>query len=169
LIEDEWLPFEIHPETPQQGILLKDYFPGMNPEAFYHKLDARGRKMGVCFGPQTLLSNSQEALEGGEFAKLHGRFDVYHEGVFHAFFTDCKDIGNRKILLEVAESAGLNTVELNVSLDEKRYLARLEETTRAARSMGIGSVPTFVIEGYGAVTGAQPFDAFRRILSGLRP
>jgi predicted DsbA family dithiol-disulfide isomerase len=165
---DEWLPFEIHPETPRQGVLLKDCFPGMDTEAFFHKLDARGRKMGVRFGPQALLSNSREALEAGEFAKQQDRHDAYHEGVFRAFFTDCRDIGDRTVLLQVAESAGLDTGELNAILDEKRYLPRLEETTRAARSMGIGSVPAFVIDGYGIVTGAQPFDTFRGILGRLR-
>ncbi|MEJ2459985.1 MAG: DsbA family protein [Novosphingobium sp.] len=140
----------------------------MDTEAFFHKLDARGRKMGVRFGPQTVLSNSREALEAGEFAKQHDRHDAYHEGVFRAFFTDCKDVGNRTVLLKVAESAGLNTGDLNAILNEKRYLPRLEETTRAARSMGIGSVPAFVIEGYGTVTGDQPFDTFRGILGRLR-
>jgi predicted DsbA family dithiol-disulfide isomerase len=148
---------------------LKNYFPGMNPEAFFHRLDERGRKMGVRFGPQTLLSNSREALEAGELAKQHDRYDAYHEGVFRAFFTDCRDIGNRKILLQVAGNAGLDTEEFNSILDQKRFLPRLEQTTRAARSMGIRSVPAFVIEGYGTVTGAQPFDSFRRILGALRP
>lgn len=140
----------------------------MNPEAFFRQLDERGRKMGVRFGPQPLMSNSREALEAGEFAKQHDRYDAYHDGVFRAFFTQCKDIGRREVLLEIAESAGLDTGVLSSALDEKRYLPRLEETTRAARSLGIGSVPTFLIEGYGIVTGAQPFDSFRMILDSLR-
>jgi predicted DsbA family dithiol-disulfide isomerase len=168
LIKDDWLPFEIHPDTPQNGVLLKDYFPGMNPESFFQQLDERGRKMGVRFGSQQLLSNSREALEAGEFAKQHDRHSAYHEGVFRAFFTQCKDIGRREILLEVAGNAGLDAGELASILDAKRYLPRLEETARAARSLGIRSVPTFVIEGYGAVAGAQPFDSFRVIFDSLR-
>lgn len=147
---------------------MKDYFPGMDPEAFFQRLDARGRRMGVRFGPQTLLSNSREALEAGEFAKQYDRYDAFHEGVFRAFFSQCKDIGRREVLLEIAEYAGLDTGELDASLDAGRYLSHLEEATRAARSMGIGSVPAFVIEGYGIVTGAQPFDRFRMILDFLR-
>lgn len=123
--------------------------------------------MGVRFGPQQLLSNSREALEAGEFAKQHARYEAYHEGVFRAFFTQCKNIGRRAVLIEVAENAGLDTVELNSILDAKRYLPRLEETAREARSLGINSVPAFVIEGYGTVTGAQPFDSFRMILNSL--
>lgn len=140
----------------------------MHPETFFQRLDERGRTMGVRFGPQPLLSNSREALEAGEFAKQHACYDAYHEGVFRAFFTQCKDIGRREVLLEVASDSGLDPDELVSALDAKRYLPHLEETIRAARSMGIVSVPAFVIEGYGIVTGAQPFDNFRMILDALR-
>jgi hypothetical protein len=80
-IIDEWLPFEIHPDTPPEGVLWKDYFAGMDPEAFFRQLDERGRKMGVRFGPQPFMSNSRKAMQGGEFAKEHGKYDAYHEPV----------------------------------------------------------------------------------------
>ena len=75
----------------------------MNPEAFFRQLDERRQKMGVRFGPQPLMSNSRMAMQGGEFAKEHGKYDAYHEAVFQAFFTDCKDIGNRSVILELAK------------------------------------------------------------------
>jgi predicted DsbA family dithiol-disulfide isomerase len=33
---------------------------------------------------------------------------------------------------------------------------------------GFSAAPTFVIEGYGAVSGAQPIDSFRKILRGVQ-
>ena len=161
---DQWLPFEIHADTPQAGVLWKDYFPGMNPDLFFQQLDVRGKKMGVRFGQQPLMSNSRLAMEGGEFAKDHGRFDVYHEAVFKAFFTDCLDIGDRKVILDVARSVGLNADKLKAALEAGLYFPRLEDTTASAKTSGISSAPTFVIEGYGIVTGAQPFDTFRSVL-----
>lgn len=163
-ISDEWMPFEIHPDTPQKGVFWKDYFPGMNAEAFFRQLDERGQKIGVRFGPQPLMSNSREALEGGEFAKEHGRYDAYHEAVFRAFFTDCLDIGNRKVILDVARKVGLDAKTLNMALEENIYLPRLQETTRKAREKWISSAPTFIVEGYGSISGAQPIDTFRAVL-----
>jgi len=72
------LPFEIHPDTPPEGVLFSKYFPGMNTEEFFRKLDDRGRTMGVRFGPQLLMSNSRMALEAGEFARVHNKFEEYH-------------------------------------------------------------------------------------------
>lgn len=163
-IIEEWLPYEIHPDTPQEGVLWADYFPSMNPEAFFRQLDGRGKKMDVRFGPQPLMSNSRQALEGGEFAKEHGRYEEYHEAVFRAFFTDCKDIGNREVILDLARSVGLDAEALNAALEAKTYLPRLEETTRMARNSSISAAPTFLIEGYGSLTGAQSIETFRAAL-----
>lgn len=166
-IIDEWLPFEIHPDSPSEGVLWKDYFPGMNPEAFFRQLDERGKKMGVRFGPQPLMSNSRMAMEGGEVAKEHGKYESYHEAVFRAFFSDCKDIGDRAVILEIARGVGLDTVALTTALERSIYLPRLQATTKNAKTNGFSAAPTFVIEGYGSVSGAQPIDTFRKILRGV--
>ena len=136
----------------------------MNSEAFFRQLDQRGQKFGARFGPQPLMSNSREALEGGEFAKEHGRYEAYHETVFRAFFTDCLDIGNREVILDVAKKVGLDAIALNVTLEENIYLPRLQKTTLKAKKNGISSAPTFIIAGYGNVTGAQPIETFRSAL-----
>jgi len=133
----------------------------MNPEHFFQQLDARGKPLGVRFGPQPLMSNSRKGLEGGEFAKEHGRYDAYHEGMFKAFFTDCMDIGDPEVILDVARGAGLDADELRAALDADVYLDRLEETLRLARKKWVSAVPTCFIEGYGTITGAQPIETFR--------
>ena len=166
-ITDEWLPFEIHPDTPQNGVLWKVYFPGMNPELFFQQLDERGKKMGVRFGPQPLMSNSRMAMQGGEFAKEHGKYDAYHEAVFRTFFTNCKDIGDRSVILELAKNVGLDAVALDTALENNNYLPCLQATTAKAKANGFSAAPTFVIDGYGAISGAQPMDRFRKIVSSL--
>ena len=166
-IVEEWLPFEIHPDTPPEGVLWKDYFPGMNPEAFFRQLDERGRKMGVRFGPQPLMSNSRLAMQGGEFAKEHGKYDAYHEAVFRAFFTECKDIGDPEVILDLAKGVGLDVVALRKTLESGIYMPRLKEATRQAKMSGFSAAPTFVIEGYGSFSGAQPIEQFRKILRGV--
>lgn len=166
-IVEEWLPFEIHPDTPPEGVLWKDYFPGMDPKAFFLQLDERGRKMGVRFGSQPLMSNSRMALEGGEFAKAHGRYEAYHEAVFRAFFTDSRDIGDQKVILDLARGVGLDPVALRAALEDGTFMPHLRETSRQAKINGFSAAPTFVIAGYGPISGAQPLDTFRTILHGL--
>lgn len=161
------MPYEIHPDTPPQGVLWNEYFQGMDHVTFFQELDKRGKELGVRFGPQPLMSNSRQALEAGEFAKGHGKYHDFHEGVFKAFFTDCKDIGERSVLLEIATSVGLDAQALNAALDAGTYLDRLKETTQSAGQNWVRAAPTFLIEGYGPLTGAQPLETFRKALSEL--
>lgn len=154
----------MHPDTPPEGVLLAEYFEGMNIEDFFRQMDAKGKHMGLRFGPQPLMSNSRQSLEAVEFAKEQGRFEDFHEAVFKAYFTDCQDIGSREVLLDVATHVGLDAGELGKALDEGRYRQRVEETTLEARRVGVRAAPTFIIPGVGAIVGAQPLEQFRAAL-----
>ena len=140
----------------------------MNPIAFWRQLNARAFPMGLKFGPQELMSNSSKAMEAGEFAKANGGYEPFHDAVFKAFFTDAKDIGDTGVILDIARGAGLDAENLKEALKEGRFRPVLEETTQKARAAMITSAPTFVIEGYGTVTGAEPIENFRSIFTRLR-
>ncbi len=167
-IEDEWLPYEIHPDTPAGGVRLDEYFPGMKPELFFEEINQRGKRYDVFFGPQQIMSNSRLALMGGEFAKEHGGYHQYHEAVFKAFFTDCKNIGDMDVLLDAARESGFDEQAFKEALEQGAYLDKLKETTQLARDKWVNAAPTFVIEGHGNVTGAASIESFREIFSRLR-
>lgn len=167
-IEDEWLPYEIHPETPVGGVRLDEYFPGMNTALFFEEINQRAKRYDLLFGPQEVMSNSRLALMGGELAKEHGRYHEYHEAVFKAFFTDCKNIGEMNVLLEAARKCGLDEDAFTQALEQGVYLDKLKETTQKARDNFVNAAPTFVIEGHGNVTGAASLDSFREIFRKLQ-
>ena len=77
-----------------------------------------GESFGYRFGDRTFLSNSKPALEASEYARDNGKYDSFHEQLFRAYFTDLLDIGDTKILLNLAREVGLNPQELKRSLDE---------------------------------------------------
>jgi predicted DsbA family dithiol-disulfide isomerase len=140
----------------------------MDTEGFFARLDTQWKSMGVRFNLQPLMSNSRLALEAGEFAKAHGVYDKFHAAVFKAFFTECKDIGQREVIIDIAGSLELDTDQLTLDLENHTYLNVLEETTQSARSMMVSAAPTFVIDGLKPITGAQPLDSFRTLLGKLQ-
>ena len=107
-------------------------------------------------------------MEAGEFARKHGVHDQFHEAVFKAFFTDCRDIGNREVLVDIARSSGLDTDTLTSELETHTNLPKLEETTRTAHKMQVSAAPTFIIDGLKPITGAQPLDTFRALLRSIQ-
>lgn len=163
-IRDEWLPFEVHPETPPQGVLLSEYFEGLDTAGFFREMEKRGAEFGIRFGTQTRLSNSRKALEAGEFARASGRYEAYHEAVFRAYFTDCLDIGETAVILAAAGEAGLDQAALKAALDAGAFTRTVVEGTDRARRLGVRAAPTFFIRGYGSITGAQPLETFRQAL-----
>jgi len=145
-------------------VLWEDYFQGMNTEQFFRGLDNQGKNLGARFNLQPLMSNSNLAMQAGEFARDNGAHEPYHEAVFRSFFTDCQDIGNFQVIAEIILSLGLDLDELKKALDERIYIPRLEETKKRAAAKMVTAAPTFVIEGGSQITGAQPLATFRDAL-----
>jgi predicted DsbA family dithiol-disulfide isomerase len=157
------LPYEIHPDTPPDGVRLDEYFSGLNPDLFFEELNQRGHRYGIHFGPQQVMSNSRLALMGGEFAKEHGCYHQYHHAVFKAFFTDCLNIGRMEVLLEIARECNLDPFAFEKALTESAYMDKLQATNNQARDSWVNVAPTFVISGHGNVDGAASIDSFRKI------
>lgn len=84
--------------------------------------------------------------------------------MFKAYFTDCRDIGRRELLIEIAAAIGLDTEGLKKVLEEHRYLPVLEEASRTSRERGVPAAPTFFFEGGRKIVGTKPVDVFRKIL-----
>ena len=160
-IRDEWVPFEIHPKLPVEGVPWSDYFRGMDSAGFFAELDGRGKGMGVRFNHQPLMHNTRRALMGGEFAREHGRGHEYHDAVFAAYFTDCRNIGDMETLRDIAASVGLNADAFEGAVADGRYEGDLTRIAAEGRRVGATAAPTFVIDGYGKITGAQPEAVFR--------
>jgi len=163
-IAAEWLPFEIHPETPPGGALLTEHLPHIDWDDLYRNLRSAGKEYGIVFGRVRMLPNSRMALEASEYARDHGAHGALHEALFRAYFTDLQDIGNRAVLLDIARSVGLDPGGLEAALDAGTYRDRLDQTQRAARRRDITAVPAFIINDCCSIVGAQPLPLFRETL-----
>jgi predicted DsbA family dithiol-disulfide isomerase len=167
-IKDEWVSLEIHPDTPKEGVSLNERFGSEGLRRMAWTLNVSGAPYGIEFGGMKLLSNSRMALEASEFAKDNGRFDDFHEKIFHAYFTEGKDIGELDTILDIAAGAGLDSKGLKAALEEGRYSNRLNEASLDAHEHDIDSTPTFVINDEHIITGARPIEIFRRTLKNIK-
>jgi len=163
-LRDEWLPFEIHPETPRAGVFLTEGLPHIDWPDLYARLREMGAPYDKIFADVLVLPNSNEVLQAGEYALEHGAFEQFNEAVFKAYFTDLRDIGARDVITNVAGECGLDVDDLARALDENRYGARLRAVTEEARSSGINSAPTFIIDNQHAIAGMQSEEQFRQLL-----
>ena len=163
-IEDTWVSYELHPETPPAGMLLSERFKGHDLSSFYEQLRARGLEVGVVFSNLKLLSNSRLALMASEFARDQGMYHSFHENMFHAYFTEGLDIGKADVIADVAGKSGLDEKETLSAIRDGRYASRLNETRKEGSLIGLTGVPLFAIENKYKIVGAQPIETFRDLL-----
>lgn len=163
------MSYELRPEMPLEGIPLSRRFSPEKLQRMYDDLRRTGAPLGIVFGDVEVTANSHMALEASEFARDRGHFHSFHERVFHAYFSETRDIGKEEVLLDLAEADGLDSDELRAALARRAYASRLAEVRREGEILGVTAVPTFIIEESHKIVGVLPIDQFRRRLDGIQP
>jgi len=166
-LQVEWLGFEIHPETPPEGMPLMKMFPRADVESMTKRLNSMGAPFGLNFRKIVNISNSRLSLEAGEFAREQGRFEQFHHAVFQAYFSQGRDIGNIDVLKQIGKEAGLDADALERALVTGTYRQVREKTKEEATRLGITAAPTFIFNEKDRVVGAQSLDLFRERLKTL--
>ncbi len=158
----EWLGFEIHPDTPQEGMLLSTMFPQLDTQNMFRHLRDMAAPFGITFADITLISNSRMSLEASEFSKDRGMFEHFHSELFRAYFSQGMDIGNIEVLAQIGHEAGLDRDALVESLQTGKHRPVIENMKKEAARLGVTAAPTFIIENRDRIVGAQPIEVFRK-------
>lgn len=89
------------------------------------------------------------AWEAYLYACDHDRAGLWNASMYHAYFMDELDIGDREVLLHIAKSLLLNTADLTAAWDEGRYTQRLLHLEQEARErFQPRGVPCMYINGH---------------------
>ena len=166
-LEVEWRPFEIHPETPRDGALTDELpFPPGYLEMAFANVKRLADEDGLTLKFSGKLPNSRLALYISEFARKEGKFEAFHKLILEAYWLEGKDIGDKTLLLNIAESVGLNKTEIEKFLDTDEPFKTVQKYLTELRTYGINAVPSFIIEGH-LIMGAQPYSVFKEVISKL--
>ena len=96
------------------------------------------------------------------YAGQHGRQAELVAALHAAHFTEGRDLGSREVLADIAAAHGLDAAGF---LASEAGSAEVAADLHEAAELGVTSVPTFVINGQYAVSGAQSVEAFRQVLA----
>jgi predicted DsbA family dithiol-disulfide isomerase len=158
--ELEWRPFELHPEIPKKGAYLNQIpFPKQYLEMVFINVKRLAEEDGISVNFSEKLPNSQLALYIAEFARKKGKFDEFHKLVFESYWREGKDIGELSLLLDLAESVGLNRDDIKEYLRSDEPSSELKKYLLEVRNYEINGVPAFII-GKRIIFGAQPYEVF---------
>ncbi|HET9517393.1 MAG TPA: DsbA family oxidoreductase [Actinoplanes sp.] len=112
-----------------------------------------------------IAANTFDAHRLVGWAAGQGRQLDMVEALHRAHFTDGVDLGSPAALADVAAGLGLDGTAARAYLDTPAGAERVRADLAEARQLGITSVPTFVIDGKYAVSGAQEAATLRAALT----
>jgi protein-disulfide isomerase len=101
---------------------------------------------------------SLPAAEAADCAGEQGDYWSYHNALFSGQYGL-----SRSAYEQYASDLGLNLASFVACLDDHRTLAEIQADYNAANSAGLGSTPTFVINGR-VLIGALPFADFKTVI-----
>jgi predicted DsbA family dithiol-disulfide isomerase len=163
-----WLPYELHPEAPIEGIPREQYFRGARFEQMRSHLETIAAEVGLTMKQRDVIINSRRALGAAEFAREHDRFDAMHLALLRAHWEGTGRLENVDDLVRIGTEVGLGPAELRAAIEEDRYAVVIDENRAEAEALGISAIPAHIFGRRYLVLGAQPYDAFLQVLARLR-
>ncbi len=163
-----WLPYELHPEAPVEGIPRETYFRGARFEQMRTHLETIAAEVGLTMKPRDVIINSRRALGAAEFAREQGKFDTMHHALLKAHWEGTGRLENVDDLVRIGTECGLDPDELRAAIDEDRYATLIDENRAEAESVGINAIPAHIFGRRYLVLGAQPYEAFLQVIDRLR-
>jgi predicted DsbA family dithiol-disulfide isomerase len=174
--EVRWRPFELNPDMPPEGeeqtahIARKYGRSEADAQAVRERMREMAREAGVSLewegegeAPPAMMWNTFAAhklLLWALDTAGPNRQTALKFALFRAHFNHRRPIGERDVLLDVAEEQRFDRAAAAAALDDESLATRVRAEERQAWDMNVTGVPAMVIEGKFLIPGAQPAETY---------
>lgn len=178
LVSVTFRPYQLNPDLPPGGVDHKTYLAeklgGQDAVDRAHEmLDGLGQEAGIAFDFDAVKvsPNTLDAHRLLRWSMIEGSETQNHvvDALFKANFEDGLDVGDRTVLLDIAEKAGMERAVVAALFSAGADVDAVKEEIAMARDMGVTGVPCFILDNKYAIMGAQSVDvltgALREIAS----
>lgn len=167
-IRVKWRAFPLHPDTPEQGLWLDELFKkkgiSVDVDKMMAKLKTTAENLGLELGDRKKTYNSRLAQELGLWAETQGKGHAFHLAAFRAYFAAGKNIADKNVLLDLAESVGLPEADAREVIDNRVFSDAVDRDWELSRKKGVTAVPTFFM-GPDRLVGAQPYEVLDKMVA----
>lgn len=155
-----WLPFQLNPDIPREGMSRKAYVEGKfgpGGNAKYAHVAGVGKGVGIdfAFDKIQVQPNTVDAHRLLHYATLQGREDAVAEALFTAYFVEGANLTDMNTLADVGAKGGLAREELAAYLSGDADRELVQNADLEARNSGVQGVPFFIFNRRVGVSGAQ--------------
>lgn len=168
-------PFELNPKMPQGGQDITEHLTqkyGSTPEQqsqIRETIRQRGAELGFEFrveGRDRIYNtfNAHRLLHWATLEGLVGQAVALKKALFSAYFTRGESPENFEVLVQAAQSVGLDPIRAKEVLDNNEFAQEVRDHANLFIRSGIQSVPAIIINQKHLISGGQPVEVFERVL-----
>jgi predicted DsbA family dithiol-disulfide isomerase len=165
-VEVRYHPYFLNPWVPREGMSRQDYLTTKfgSPER-YQGIASRVAEAAASEGltyavdKMTRQPNTLDCHRLILWAQSSGKAPQMKQWLMELYFTEGADLSDREVLVHAAADVGLDADKIREMLDSDADVERVESAANAAKDAGIDGVPTFILGGVAAVSGAQSPEA----------
>ncbi len=140
----EWMPFELRPYPHETLRPEGEYLQSTWRRSVYQMAERLG--VNIVLPKVSPQPYTHLAFEGYQYAKEHGKGNVYNHRMFQAFFQEELNIGEIDILCKLAGEIGLDVEAFREALETRKYKEIHEQALEHAYyEANITAVPTIII------------------------
>jgi len=166
-----YLPFELNPQTPQEGYNQKEYLTNkFGGEERYHQITrhvthvASQEGLRFNFDKQLISPNTKDAHRVIWYAKKEGKQLAVKEVFMKAYFEEGVDLTKKENIIAVAVAAGLDGLQVVALLDSTEGMTEVTQLEQQNYQRGISGVPFYIINNQYGISGAQSSPVFIQAL-----
>lgn len=171
-----WHPFQLNPDMDPGGmdrrIYLETKFGGKDQAVqVYGRIAAAAEQAGldIDFAAIDRTPNTLDAHRLIHWAGVEHRQSAVADALFRAYFQQGRNIGDRDVLVDIADGAGLDAAMIARLLASEADAADTRARDAHARAQGVRGVPAFVLGEGHLLSGAQPPQVWTDILDQIAP
>jgi len=123
------------------------------------------KSVGLDFNYDTVrYTNTFDAHRIAKYAETKGKGIEISEKLLHAYFTENKQMSDHKVLTDIAIEVGLDKLEVEDILKDKKFAEDVRNDEYEASRLGIQAVPFFFINEKYSISGAKPLEVFEKTI-----
>jgi predicted DsbA family dithiol-disulfide isomerase len=156
-----WMPFQLNPDMPADGMPRRAYlehkFDGSEHD-MYERVRTAGEAVDIPFAFDS-ITKQPNTIKAHALVDLAAQYQLQaqvKEALMHAYFCDSADLSDDATLGGITTRCGVPVEAVVRRLQDNTALARIGQQDAQLRELGITGVPFFIFNRKVGVSGAQP-------------
>lgn len=165
-VEVTVLPYELHPETPAEGVPLR---PGGRRAAVFEHVGRECEAVGLAFRLPERSPNTRTVLEVAEAVRRTSpeAFPALHRSLFAAHFAEGRDLGDPAVVDDLVARAGAEPAAVRASVATGEASRWVGASMAEAVEHEVTGTPAFLLGDRLLVPGVQPRASLERWVTKL--